>query len=378
VASAWLNYFFVVLAYMFIRDGISDDQMNNLDRMFTGWTKRLPRWLSKSLPYLASKHISREAVQQVVLMLSDQQLITGASILIIGYAKHCTITQYHFNIITLLGWISFTSHQPTLMILQEYLIPRPSMRHWRAIWISGLMGMVGTALVVIYNNDFLDTYGMSTQCVWDNIRNNYSWQWLIQLVVNSFVLLWGYLAAMNLLFPSKLSWMITINSWFQKVFRMPSRIYNKSKIKLANEKALLMNLWNPWKVAALSTSHPSLKAIYHLSAAAISWLIWLAISGFTFLAFFLVLTFSEICYSVTLDLFRIYASLLWATTLLLTLRNGAAENGMEGDESDWGFGQLLPLLLLILPVLAAWEIIYGTQLSIILSICNTLIDGLGF
>jgi proteasome lid subunit RPN8/RPN11 len=58
-------------------------------------------------------------------MLSDQQLITGASILIIGYMKHCTITQYHFYIVSLLGWISFTTHQPTVTILQKYLIARP-------------------------------------------------------------------------------------------------------------------------------------------------------------------------------------------------------------------------------------------------------------
>jgi hypothetical protein len=93
-------------------------------------------------PYLGNKQTSSDAIQQVVLVLSDQQLITGASILIIGYMKHCTITQYHFYIVSLLGWISFATHQPTAMILQKYLIARPSMRHWRAIWMFGLFSMV--------------------------------------------------------------------------------------------------------------------------------------------------------------------------------------------------------------------------------------------
>jgi hypothetical protein len=327
--------------------------MNNLDRRFTKLSKRLPRWLSRWFPYLANKRISREAIQQVVLMLSDQQLITGASILIIGYIKHCTITQYHFDIIALLGWISFTSHQSTLMILQEYLAPRPSMRHWRAIWISGLFGMIGVALIVTFNNNFLHTYGMSTQCVCNNMRGNYSKQWLVWLALYLFLLVWGYLAVMAMLFPDQIWWITTVSSMFQYVFKIPTRIRNKSRIRFVQEQALLADLSRHWTKSA-----PSIRTTYHLGATAISWSTWLIITSLTFLIFLLFFSISEI---ITIDLFRIYASLLWAAASLFSLKWSAVENGMDGSENDWGFGQLLPLLLLILPVFAAWEIIYGAQ-----------------
>ena len=41
VASTWLTFFFVVLEYVFITNSISNNQMNNLDRHFTKWTKQL-------------------------------------------------------------------------------------------------------------------------------------------------------------------------------------------------------------------------------------------------------------------------------------------------------------------------------------------------
>jgi len=68
-----------------------------------------------------------------------------------------------------------------------------------------------------------------------------------------------------------------------------------------------------------------------------------------------------LCGRIVICRFCIYASLIWATTSLFSLKWSTVENGMDGSENDWGFGQLLPLLSLILPVFAAWEIIYGAQ-----------------
>lgn len=220
----------------------------------------------------------------------------------------------------------------------------------------GLYGMGATAQILTYNNDFLDTYGMSTQCVWDNTQGNYSSQNLVLLGINLFILTWGFLAVLSLLFPGPLGWIGTVNTMAKNFLRSPSRLHNKAMEKLGRKRVALAGLWRDWR-----TDTSNITTSLYIMSTAISLLAWLVINFFTFFLFLLTFTVSEIIYSVLIDIFRIYASLLWGTILLFRFKWGASDHGMDGSENDWGFGQLLPLLLLILPIVAAWEVVYGTQ-----------------
>ena len=59
----------------------------------------------------------------------------------------------------------------------------------------------------------------------------------------------------------------------------------------------------------------------------------------------------------------VFVSLSWGTLLVFTAR-AKAPSQIRKDENSWGFGQIIPLLLLILPLIAVLEAFYGS--------CNNL------
>jgi len=62
------------------------------------------------------------------------------------------------------------------------------------------------------------------------------------------------------------------------------------------------------------------------------------------------------------DLMRIWAMLFWGTLTLYMVKSSAPFHGRSGDESTWGFGQILPTLLLILPLFAVLELYFGIHI----------------
>lgn len=74
------------------------------------------------------------------------------------------------------------------------------------------------------------------------------------------------------------------------------------------------------------------------------------------------LLFSEIIASEAFELQRQWALLLGSIHRIFLLRDQAADEGMEGDESAWGFGQAVPVFLLIVPLSALLESSYGKSI----------------
>src|SRR5450756_2077760 len=55
------------------------------------------------------------AIEDAILMFSDQQLVTGIGILVSGYTQlHCSLSIYHWQIIVYLAWFSSLTHMTTL------------------------------------------------------------------------------------------------------------------------------------------------------------------------------------------------------------------------------------------------------------------------
>lgn len=105
------------------------------------------------------------------------------------------------------------------------------------------------------------------------------------------------------------------------------------------------------------TSEPYLKG--HRILAGLGLLVWALVSCTNFVLLWIGITVSELLFSSILDIFRNYCLVLMGTLSVYTLKQQAASIGMQGNESQWGFGQLLPLLLLILPSLTTLEIVTG-------------------
>lgn len=93
--------------------------------------KRLLHWLSPK----RARNIS-SALKPFILSLSDQQMVTGLAILVAVSRNWDTISTYHFNIVVLLAWCSCITQALALLSLGEYL------KQSRALYIVRLIGFV--------------------------------------------------------------------------------------------------------------------------------------------------------------------------------------------------------------------------------------------
>ncbi|KAF2249968.1 hypothetical protein BU26DRAFT_293113 [Trematosphaeria pertusa] len=85
-----------------------------------------------------------EAITRFILCLSDQQLATGLAILLAAIANQCTLSSDEFRIAMALAWFSATTHLATLGSLKQYFITNSEIRNWR------VFGMVILLVLLIY------------------------------------------------------------------------------------------------------------------------------------------------------------------------------------------------------------------------------------
>ena len=52
-------------------------------------------------------------------------------------------------------------------------------------------------------------------------------------------------------------------------------------------------------------------------------------------------------------------ALVWGTIAVLRDRNGPDAEGALSEQNAWSFGQIVPVVLLLLPFLALVEVFYG-------------------
>src|SRR5204862_2123584 len=95
----------------FVQNSIPNYLLNRLDLLIIHYTSKLRvnplRWRDS---HAHKYQISRQAFEKVLLMLSDQQLVTGVVILMVAFMKHESLTQYHFFVVAILGWLSYSTH----------------------------------------------------------------------------------------------------------------------------------------------------------------------------------------------------------------------------------------------------------------------------
>lgn len=127
---------------------LDHDLLNDLDEGF------LRRWgpFLGLISNLTQEQTNKqyEANQRFGLTLSDQQIVTGLEIFIIAYSRHCNMSTYHFFIIVALGWFSSTTHLSTLTILNDYFRDAPNLRYTQLLGILEVFVMLLIGLLVLY------------------------------------------------------------------------------------------------------------------------------------------------------------------------------------------------------------------------------------
>ncbi|KAI9148918.1 Transcription factor asqA [Paramyrothecium foliicola] len=349
--SAWATFLLALFAYLFVEGVLNEDDMfvTTFDLQVLKLAEKLKDVCKKAVKALAGnwlrrlflalwpthqRRFTKEQMQQVGLMAADQQLIAGAAILIVGYSRHCEITQYHFFIASLMTLCSFATFQAIVILVRDALDSHFK-RFWRIVWITVICGCVMANNFVVYNDYFLvlGHFGHSMDCVWDAISlgQEYDRRQAAYVSLGMLVDAWSYLSIVAYLNPTLLEWrpvaFIIFAPWF--VLRQVSEAY------------LL--------VRSLRQQHYSKNGILTI------------LESLAFCLFVIAFAIRELFFSLFIDLLRIFLYLFQITVDLAKWRNLAGENGRKETENEWGFGQLLPMLLLALPLFAFLEIVYPAR-----------------
>ncbi len=189
VISAYVTWAMVTVGYCC--GWIDERLLGNVDRRLfkikarpsTFWNPLLERVvLILRFVLFAPKSTTFPTVAEIAC--SDQQIVTGITILIAGYAKRSSITVYHWQTVTYLAWMSSGTHLITLSVLRIYLREAPKLRIWRICGMLILCAMLFVAIVPTGGNtwnNLLSPFGdggssVPAACFW-NRKFWGGWRW---------------------------------------------------------------------------------------------------------------------------------------------------------------------------------------------------------
>ena len=135
----------------------------------------------------------KDSVEHITLGLSDQQLITGLSILTIGYTKHCSISSRHFWIVFDLSFFSAVTHLASLLALRSYFTNYRRLRDFRVFLMLCNYIMLLVASILTFRDYNPTTKYCPIRCTFDRIRSKHlgaSGMYTTQMALLTLVFFW--------------------------------------------------------------------------------------------------------------------------------------------------------------------------------------------
>jgi hypothetical protein len=251
-------------------------------------THDAPRW----------SHIWMLIFSKLLLGVNDTQLFTGTAVQIVSLVQLCTISIYHFNVVTELAYLSTVTHMLTLVALQRYFIVNRWANSVRVLVMVLNLALLGYTTWFDYALDTLSTREEGTQVAcYFSLRK-------LPLTASS-ITRWLVLLLMAVAVHFSIFW-----SMYRPGFDIPP-----------DPLAYFANLPD-----ARNPSHGD-------------WYRWLG---------------TVLQYIVT-PAYTVYGLVVGSRVLRNTQAFGSAPVTIIGTEREWGFGQVLAVFLLALVVLPGWE-----------------------
>lgn len=286
-----------------------------------------------------------EALSRFIFSLSDQQLVTGLAILIAALTNRCLISFYEFNIMISLAWFSSTIHLATLDVLQEYLVANPVIRNWRVLGMVSLMAMLLFGL--LFQGAYFSNVKLPLQCV----INEGPKPTFATICVLSFILVAYFSRILPLYDPAKAK--TTLPEWLGRKGLKLSLSHECRRLQISAEvydqlleKVLLENmlrLRSKWISDLKIRTRPTKSAKKS--------------KDYDPIVSFATNDYYESFLSQIPFLFFGISS---GITQVVTFRWLLAPD-IKGSVDEMDFGQIMPLLLLALPIFAASEIYYESR-----------------
>ncbi|KFY14274.1 hypothetical protein V491_06106 [Pseudogymnoascus sp. VKM F-3775] len=176
IATALLTFGAIILGYLTTslpkENLTTDDDDRIIKRVVSSCIGRMSHKIWRKFTWISRKCLClkplreegslddsqrQEALKKFVLTLSDQQLVTGVAILVAGFANWCTMSVYELNMVIALAWFSSATHLATLDVLRGYFQQNRVVRNWRMIGMVTivLLLIAGLLLTGFYTNNFL-------------------------------------------------------------------------------------------------------------------------------------------------------------------------------------------------------------------------------
>jgi hypothetical protein len=145
--GVYLTLFLCVVQYLISSESISNQFdlaiVRSIHAFFGGCRRRLPGLETSTSTFKLDEKWFR-ALQNTLLVFSDQQVITSVAIMGSGFSQlSCSLSFYHWQNIVNLAWFSSVAHLTTLTTLRKYLRKNQGLRLWR------LCGMIITAVMLV-------------------------------------------------------------------------------------------------------------------------------------------------------------------------------------------------------------------------------------
>ncbi|KAL8836742.1 MAG: hypothetical protein Q9170_002806 [Blastenia crenularia] len=269
-------------------------------------------------------------MERLIMTLSDQQLLAGIAILIAGFLSHCSISVYHFSILSDLAWFSSNTHLTSLGVLQIYLAERPSLRTWRlCLMLTILLGLIVTT-VLEGHRQLYELWGSPARCLFSSLPGNISGAPARLMATNLTLLLCGYGFAIYRLYSTQ----------------TPSALPRESTgLRLRNAYSSVQRYRFP-------RTPSEIKADIHLM---IVWPVHMARVGAMDAYIAVATCLSSIVASLCFDL----SWFIYGMRNIFVARYITAST-LEGNENAWTFGQIMAVLLLSSIILTVRDI-YSEQ-----------------
>ncbi|KAI9166581.1 hypothetical protein HJFPF1_02690 [Paramyrothecium foliicola] len=346
--AAWFTFSIALFAYIFIGDALNNKDgslnqriTNDLDEFIINTCKELQTIVIESvvpqcLIDLAKRRpqwlrrLTKKRLEPFCLALADQQLIISAAILLVGFSRHCEITEYHFLIVWHLAQSSSGAFLSVLLLAYPSLDTHFK-KGWRFLWITAFYCCIMASSLVVYNSNIEVVFGNPIGCTWELVGQGQGFIDLsiIYIIFSFLVNLWSYGYSMTIFYP--------------QVWEVP--VLGDLLLLPFNLMDLLTLLY--WYVKSFREQHSNGWMAPHLRLFEALTLLWFAIC----------FTIHEIIWSLYFGLALIFAALTESTWRIQNLRDNAPMLGRVGNEDEWGFGQVLPMLLLAIALLAFLEIV---------------------
>ncbi|KAH6842174.1 hypothetical protein B0I37DRAFT_356289 [Chaetomium sp. MPI-CAGE-AT-0009] len=330
---------------------------NQIDIKFLGWARGVIARVLRLAPDSWSAYITdldlSTALPKSILNLCDVQIVTGLAILVSGFmVMNCGLSSYHWQIMVYLAWFSTVAHMSSLTSIRDYLSARPWQRNIRFFITLVLLAMLITAIVptaYFQWSDITNPRGtlsraelqaLPAACFLQPIPATRIWdsQYCPAARSSSYIYPSTFFSIALLVF----TFVTRTVKLFEPLSALASRLLTRPISRLLHLSLL-------WLESRSQGSGPDLARLAcrpSLRQKLLSRLVTRPV-----LALLLMLRLQVDLFSSMLsELFWLICILAWGTVKLLSSRNTLDARVLE-EESQWTYGQILPVLLLVMPVL---------------------------